>query len=77
MQIYIPTVSAFYINVKLLKNKDHIYIYINLHLIYRRIYREILKSGISKSTVNLIGRNALKKDEGWLRWKCIRLTSLF
>ena len=31
-------------------------------------------SGISDSTVNLIGQNALKKDESCVRWKCIRLT---
>lgn len=30
------------------------------HLIYHRIYRKNLVSGFSKSTVNLIGQNALK-----------------
>ena len=34
-------------------------------------------SGISNTTVNLIGENELQNAEGFVRWKCIRLTSLF
>ena len=34
-------------------------------------------SGISNTTVNLIAQNALKKSEGCIQWKCIRLVSLF
>ena len=46
-------------------------------MICRKIYRENLTSTISNSTVNLIDQNALKKDEGCVRWKCFRLTSVF
>ena len=35
-----------------------------------------MASDISNTTVNFTGQNALKKDEGCARWKCICLTSL-
>ena len=50
---------------------------INLHLIYHRIYWKNLTSSISNTAVNLTGKNALKKADGCLRWKCICLTFLF